>query len=371
MAEPEITQSTRPIAVIGAGNGGMAMAGHLAIMGFQVNLYNRSEERLWGIKSIGGIEVKGEVNGFGKLALATNSISEALEGTELIMVVVPATAHRAVAFSMAPYLKDGQIVILHPGRTFGAIEFKQVLIQCNVFADVVVAEAQTFIYACRSIGPGQSQIFGIKQSIPVASIRAHMIPKVIQKIRRLYPQFVPGDNVFKTSFDNIGSIFHPAISILNSGWIEDNADFKFYHEGVTESVARVLESVDKERICVAEGLGIRAMTARQWLYLAYGITGDTLFDAMRKNPGYRDILAPKTLNMRYIEEDVPCSLVPIASIGHMLGVATPTIDALIHLASLINQKNYFSEGRTVDRIGINGMALWELRLFAIGEKANK
>jgi len=367
--ETDNTQTSAPIAVIGAGNGGMAMAGHLAIMGFKVHLYNRSEERLWGVKSIGGIEVQGVVNGFGKLALVTNSIGDAIKDTELIMVVVPATAHRSIASSMAPYLKDGQIVILHPGRTFGAVEFKQVLIQNKVTADVVVAEAQTFIYACRTTGPGQSHIYGIKQSIPVASIRAHMIPRVIKKIRKLFPQFVPGDNVFKTSFDNIGSIFHPAISLLNVGWIEDKSDFRFYNEGVTESVAKILEIIDHERIIVAEGLGIRAMTARQWMYLAYGVTGETLYQTMHNNPGYKEILAPKTLNMRYIEEDIPCSLVPIASIGHMLGIATPTMDALIHLASLITQKNYYLEGRTVDRIGINGMSLSDLRLFAIGERA--
>ena len=36
-------------AIIGAGNGGMAMAGHLAIMGYPVNLYNRTAEKLSGV----------------------------------------------------------------------------------------------------------------------------------------------------------------------------------------------------------------------------------------------------------------------------------------------------------------------------------
>ncbi|MBK7173845.1 MAG: NAD/NADP octopine/nopaline dehydrogenase family protein [Bacteroidales bacterium] len=358
----------KPIAVIGAGNGGQAMAGHLAIMGYNVHLYNRGDERLWGIRSIGGIELSGAVKGFGEITLTTNSIREAIEGVEFIMVVVPANAHRLIAEEIAPFLIDGQIIILHPGRTLGALEFKQVLVQKNIFADVIVAEAQTFIYACRTIGPGQSHIFSIKQSIPVASIRAHLIPSMLKKLRLIYPQFVPGNNVFNTSFDNIGSIFHPAISILNAGWIEDNSDFKFYYDGVTESVAKILEYIDEERIAVAAALGIRALSAKQWLYLAYSASGDNLLESMRKHSGYREILAPRTLKMRYIEEDVPCSLVPIASLGRMLGIPTPTIDALIHLASLISDIDYFKEGRNVDRLGISGMSLWELRLFAIGEK---
>ena len=356
------------IAVLGAGHGGLAMAGHLAIMGHKVNLFNRGEERLWGVKSTGGIEVLGEIQGFGKINLATTSIEEAIKDVELIMVVVPAIAHRYIAEKIAPYLKDGQIIVLHPGRTLGALEFKQVLNQQNVTADVIISEAQTFIYASRITSPGQVHIFGIKHSIPVASLRAHLIPMVITKLRKLYPQFVPGDNIFKTSFDNIGSIFHPAICVLNAGWIEDDADFKFYHQGATESVARVLEQADSERVAVAGALGIRAISARQWFYMAYSTTGDTLFEAIRKNAAYKEIKAPKTLKMRYIEEDVPFSLVPIASVGKMFDIKTPMIDSLIQTASVINSRDYWNTGRTAESLGISGMSLRELRLLAIGEK---
>lgn len=359
------------IAVLGAGHGGLAMAGHLALMGYDVNLYNRGEERLWGVKSSGGIELVGEVTGFGAIRTITTDMEEAISGANIIMVVVPAIAHRFMAENAAPFLKDGQIIVLHPGRTLGALEFRQVLNSLHIKADVIISEAQTFIYASRAIGPAQVRIFGIKHSIPVASVRAHLIPLVIKQLRKFYPQFVPGDNIFKTSFDNIGSIFHPALCILNAGWIEDDANFQFYHEGATESVVHVLEQVDKERIAVAEALGIQAISARQWFYMAYSTAGKTLFEAMRKNPGYRGIMAPGTLKMRYIEEDVPCSLVPISSIGRMFSIPTPTIDALIHLASILNSTDYQANGRTTRRLGIEHMSLRDLRLIAIGEPVKR
>ncbi len=43
------------------------------------------------------------------------------------MVVTPSSAHRDVAAGLASYLQDGQIVVLNPGRTCGAIEFAKVL----------------------------------------------------------------------------------------------------------------------------------------------------------------------------------------------------------------------------------------------------
>lgn len=357
-------------AVLGAGHGGLAMAGHLALMGFHVNLFNRSKERLWGVLSTGGIRIESDfgLDGFGEVNLATTDIKEAISDVDLIMVVVPATAHRYMAEITAPHLKDGQMIILNPGRTFGALEFKQVLNQLNVRADVIVAEAQTFIYASRVVGPGHAKIFRIKNSIPLASIRAHLIPKLLEKIRIAYPQFVPGDNIFKTSFDNIGAVFHPALCVMNAGWIEDDAEFQFYVQGATLSVTKVLEKIDEERVKVAEAIGIHALSAREWLYLAYNAAGVNLFDAMRANPGYRGIKAPTRLNMRYITEDVPTSLIPISSVGKKFGISTPSIDSIIHIASCLTQTDYWKEGRTVERLNIENMSLKDLRLLAIGEK---
>ena len=126
-----------------------------------------------------------------------------------------------------------------------------------------------------------------------------------------------------------------------------------------------------ERVSVAEALGIRAITAKEWLYLAYGATGNNLFESMRTNNGYRGIMAPRTLKVRYLTEDVPTSLVPIASVGKKFGVETPVINSLIELASTLNRCNYWQQGRTVESLGIEDLSLKELRLLAIGEYDKK
>lgn len=354
-------------AVIGAGHGGLAMAGHLGIMGLTVRLFNRSSARLEAVMETGCVKVDGAISGTGRVSLATTVMSEAITGADIIMVVVPATAHRDIAVMCAPHLRDGQVVVLNPGRTFGALEFHQVLVTRGCTADVTIAEAQTFLYAARAMGPGHAHVFGVKHAVPVASIRAHRIPQVLDVLHLAFPQFVPGDSVFRTSFDNIGAVFHPALCVLNAGRIENVQDFQFYTEGVTQSVARVLEQVDSERVQVAAALGFRATTTREWLYLAYHAMGDSLYQAMHAHPGYRGITAPKVLSMRYITEDVPASLVPIASIGRKFGVATPTIDAIIHTASVLTGADYWMEGRTVERLGIASLDLRDLRLLAIGE----
>ncbi len=359
-------QNSPRFAILGAGHGGQAMAAHLAYMGFTVSLYNRSPERLEPIRARGGITLDGVVEGFGHIPLITTDIAEAIADVDVIMAVVPATAHRFLAEECAPHLKDGQIVVLNPGRTGGALEFLNVLNKKRCAADVTIAEAQTLIYATRNNNPAQVTIYGIKNSIPVAAIPSHHTPHVLQALNKAFPQFVPGTNVLKTSLDNIGAIFHPGLAILNAGRIEStHGEFEFYMDGVTPSVARVLESMDQERIAVAAALGIRAMSARNWLYIAYDAAGKTLYDAIQSNPGYKGIKAPLSIYHRYISEDVPMSLVPIASLGDMLGVATPTIRHMIHLGSLLHEQDYWLEGRTVESMGIAGLDIADIRRYVL------
>lgn len=357
--------------VLGAGHGGTAMAGHLSLMGFDVALYNRGKDRIVSIQAGGGIEIISEnpettPHGFAKLDVVTNDPAVALAGREILMVVVPATAHKFIAEQIAEHLVDGQIIVLNPGRTGGALEVHKIIRDKGCKADVVVAEAQTFIYASRSMNPAQTKIFRIKNSIPVAALPAHRTPEVVKRLRTAFPQFVPGDNVIKTSLDNIGAIFHPAVTVLNAARIEStNGDFDYYTEGITPAVSLILEKIDNERVQVAEALGFRAMTAREWLYIAYDAAGSTLYEAMRANRGYDGIKAPNIIRTRYISEDIPMSLVPIASLGRMVGVETPTTDSIILLGSILHSVDYWSIGRTAENLGLAGKNLKQIRQFVL------
>lgn len=355
--------------VVGAGNGGKAMAAHLALMGFAVTLYNRTPEHVAVIKTRGGIELygyEGGPHGFGSVALVTSDMGEALEEAEVIMVVVPASAHADIACTAASHLRDGQVVLLNPGRTGGALEFVHVLRQCGCEADVTVAEAETLVYASRSEGPAQARIFRIKEAVPLAALPATRTPRVLETLSTAFPLFIDGVSVLHTSLNNMGAIFHPALTLLNAGRIESTGgDFQFYIDGVTPSVARLLEALDRERVTVAAALGIRARTGMEWLRMAYEATGVSLHEAIHNQPGYRGIKAPPTLNHRYITEDVPMSLVPIAALGQRYGVRVRAMDSIIRQACIIHQTDYWRRGRTLDRLGIGELSVGEVMRYVM------
>ncbi len=353
--------------VIGAGHGGKAMAAHLGLMGFPTTLYNRTPERISAIKELKRIDLEsseGGPHGLCPLECVTSNMAEALEKADMIMVVVPSSAHADIARTAAPYLKDGQIIVLHPGRTCGTIEFTKILKDNGCTADVTVAEAETFIYASRSDGPAQARIFRIKEAVPLAALPATRTKMVLDRIREAYPQYIDGGNVLQTGLNNMGAIFHPALTLLNAGWIEaTHGDYQFYIDGVTPSVARVLEALDRERVTVASALGLRARTAMEWLKLAYDTDGEDLHEAIHNQPGYYGIKAPPTLHHRYIFEDVPMSLVPIASLGQTYGVSVRGMDSIIRLACIVHRTDYWRRGRTIDKMGIDRLSVGELTRY--------
>ncbi len=354
------------ITVIGAGHGGKAMAAELASRGFLVTLYNRTFANIEVIAKRGGIELQLEDGRevFGQLHCVTSDIAEAVAETDLVMVVLPASAHWDIALAAAPHVHDNQVIVLNPGRTGGALEFVEGLRKGQCKTQPIVCEAETFIFASRSTGPAEARIFRTKYSLPAAAFPTTRTDEAVELIRRAYPQFFAAKNVLHTSMNNMGAIFHPALTLLNAGWIEATlGDFEFYMDGVTPATAKILETLDRERVTVAAAIGIRAQTAQEWLYRAYSAEGNNLHEAMHANPGYGGIKAPNRVNHRYIFEDTPCSLVPMALIGRQYGVETPTINMMVHLANIVMGTDYWHKGRTLEKLGIKGLSVTELHRY--------
>jgi len=353
--------------VIGAGNGGKSMAAHLSLMGKEVTVYNRTYAHIEILAKRRGIELDSYPtgpHGFGAIKLATSDMKEALRDAEVVMLVVPSSAHADLAKVMAPYMRDGQIIILNPGRTGGAIEFDMIRRKEGSKAKIVLAEAETLIYASRSDGPAQGHIFRIKEAVPLAALPAINTEIVLKAIEDVYPQFIDGINVLHTGMNNMGAIFHPTLAILNAGRIEStHGDFEFYIDGVTPSVATVLEALDRERVTVASALGIRERPGIEWLELAYNVKGNNLYESIHNQSGYYGIKAPSTLSHRYIFEDVPMSLLPIASIGKQYGISVRAMDSIIRLACIIHKTDYYRRGRTIEKLGIKDLSVDELTKY--------
>ena len=77
----------------------------------------------------------------------------------------------------------------------------------------------------------------------------------------MWPAVEKADSVFQTTLQNGNPVIHPAVTLLNAALLErTGGGFLFYEEGVTESVGRLIEAVDNERLAIAGALGVTVLS---------------------------------------------------------------------------------------------------------------
>lgn len=359
-------------AVIGGGNGGQGAAGHLGLMGFQVRIYDIFEDTINAINFQKGVYLEdGSINGFGAVEFATMDIKEAVTGADVIMIIAPAIAHRKIAEDMAPYLKAGQLIFIHPGATGGALEFKQVFNAQNINKDIVIVEAMTLLYACRAIQPGTVSVYGMKQELMCAALPSKATKEALEVLNEAYPELYPGKNVLQTSLENLNTIMHPGPTLLNTSMIESKHEFKYYWEGITPSIGRIAEKIDQERLNLGKALGIEVFSIKDWYKKLYGVTGDSLTEICRANEAYGGIMGQSKMETRYLLEDIPMGLVPMIELAKMTGTCTECMKTIADLGSYMMDKDLFHNGRTLERLGLNSMSLKEILAYVETGETNE
>lgn len=341
--------------IIGAGNGGQAIAGYLGLQKQKVKVYDINTEVVEKLNEKKEIHIYGKINGLGKISLATNCISDVVLDSDVIMIVTPATSHKEVAKQCSKFLTNEQIVILVPGSTGGAIEFYKQLKTYEPQKDITVAETQSLFYACRNSDVGVSNIFAVKKQLPLSAIPNEKTPYVISLLHRFFPQLTSSYNAFQTSLNNINPILHPTPVLLNIGMIDRKQPFLFYLEGITPGIAEVIEQLDEERVNIGEALGIEMKTSVNWLQTFYNTKSKNIYQAVQENNAYKEIKAPKTLYNRFLFEDIPMGLIPMLEIGELAGVQAPKMRAIFELSKTILGEKILKDARNLHNLDIKNV----------------
>jgi len=352
------------IAVLGSGNGGCAVAFDCAQHGHRVNLFDFETfpDHIHGINDAGGIYAEGELKGFAPIHYAGHDIEEALSEAEMIIAVGPAFSTLPFAKACQPHLRKGQMILICPGSCAGSLEFKIGAGLSLDESDIIVAETSTLPYAVRIIGPARINVFlKLKDGLFIAAIPANDTCKVLDALADVYP-LDSAKNILQTSLQNGNPVIHPTVSLLNAALIErTQGDFYFYEEGVTPAVGHLLKAIDKERIAIGQRLGIEVIPEPELGYMQGYMKEMTYDRGYSEAPGFRSIKAQKSLNHRYIHEDVGYGLVFLQKLGEQIGVETPNIAAVIQVASTLMERDYLAEApRTMETLGLSKYSVDEL-----------
>ena len=353
------------VAVLGAGNGGVASAFDFAQHGHHVTLYAppRYGENVIAVRNAGGIRASGDLEGFVPVRYAGTDAGEAMEDAELVVLVGPAYATDSLAADAAPHLRDGMAVLVCPGSCAGAIAFKRTAGLELEDDRVIVGETSTLPYAVRVTSPGVINVFlKLTTDVYLAAVPRSGTDRLLRMVRDTWPEVERADSVFQTTLENGNPVIHPAVTLLNAGLLErTGGDFLFYEEGVTEAVGRMIEAVDRERLAIADALGVTVLSEpaigkRQGYMLE-----ESYSTGYSTAPGFLGIKAQSRLDHRYLTEDVGYSLVFLTDLAARLGVATAVMDAVITTASVVLARDFRAEAaRTVSGLGLDGLSREQL-----------
>ena len=353
------------VAVLGAGNGGVASAFDFAQHGHEVTLFAPPEfaANAAAVAAAGGIAASGDLEGFAPVRYAGSDVGEALDGAELVLLVGPAYATEPLAAAAGPHLPDGAAVLICPGSCAGAIAFKRALGLALEAERYPVGETSTLPYAVRITEPGTINVYlKLTAGVYLAGLPRSRTDGLHALIADVWPAVEKAESVLQTTLQNGNPVIHPAVTLLNAGLLErTRGDFLFYEEGVTEGVGRLIEAIDGERLAIAARLGVKIHSEPELGAIQGYMREENYSTGYSTAPGFRGIMAQGELDHRYLTEDVGYSLVFLTDLAARLGVPTPVMDGIVAITSVVLARDLRAEGRrTMSTLGLDGMSPEEL-----------
>lgn len=353
------------VAVLGSGNGGVATAFDFAQHGHEVALFDLPgfEANLVAVTQAGGIHASGDLEGFAPVRYSGHDAAEAMAGAELVVVVGPAYATEPLARAVRDQIVPGMAVLVCPSSCAGAIAFKHAAGLALDDDAVTVGETSTLPYAVRVTHPGTIRVFlKLTAGISVAGLPRSGTQRLFDLVSGVYPAMERAESVLQTTLQNGNPVIHPAVTLLNAGLIErTHGGFLFYEDGVTEGVGRLIEAVDLERLAIAEALHVPVLSEPALGIRQGYMVEENYTTGYSTAPGFLGIGAQKQLDNRYLTEDVGYSLVFLTDLARRLGLATPVMDSVITIASVVLHRDFRAESaRTLETLGLDGLSPAEL-----------
>lgn len=351
------------VAILGGGNGGITAAADLSNKGFEVSLFQSDKF----CRNLDVIKEKGEIllqtlesESTEKVHLVTDDIKEAILGAQIIMLAIPGMAVEYFAEILAPVVSEDQIIYINSAAAMGCIRFVNKAKEMGIEKKFKICESNSLTYGTRAFADEARVELSLRvKKLFLGSYPASDIDEIIESLSQLYDCFVPAKNIWHVNLENGNPEVHPGPALLNAGRIDySNGEFWLYKEGITEHTINVLQAVEKERVALGRALGFEVEGARESRINRGYLEEDknkTLQELFNTSEVFGQIKGPTSVTNRYITEDISTGLVLWSSLGKILKVPTPNIDAIIVLGGTLLQTDFYKIGLTVEKLGIKGV----------------
>ena len=245
------------VAILGAGNGGCAVALDLSLRGVDVTLIKTSASMMHNdnfqylLDNDGKMSIweNGEVRD-GRVNKISTDLND-IKGCEIVIIYIQTNYHESLIERISSILEDGQILVINPGYFSTAYVLKH----CPD-KDITVVEAQSSFIDCRIAEPGLIKAGFRNVRNPLGIYPKKNRDYAIEKLEKLGFPFVYLNSVVEAALHNPNLIVHTVGAIMSIPRIEKTkGEYCMYHEVFTPSVWNILEKLDAEKMDVLEALG--------------------------------------------------------------------------------------------------------------------
>ncbi len=354
----------RNAAVLGAGGGGRASCVALGRAGIAVKLWEFPEFARSLDDIDGSLQAEGEINDTVKLSAVTTDMTQAVRDADLIVACVQRGAHRLIAATLCECMRDNQVLLLNPGSLGGALEIARIFRDTGREVPPFLCETATLTHCARPL-PGGVQIGLQVRHVRFAALPAAHTAILAEALLPFYPGLVPAASVLETGLYCGNPIIHPPITVLNAACIEKNiGDFRFYADGLSPAVGRLIAALDTERQKLGEAFGLKLMPEPVMSQLqGYAQSADYVA-CYRDSAVFGPLAAPHGLDHRYMHEDVGEGLVTYLALAEVAGIRLPVIESVVHIAGVLAGKDYFlAMHERLRCLGLAVMTLEEIKRY--------
>ena len=350
------------VAVLGGGADARLLAAIALSEGSEVTLFSAYGAELSALRDAGGIALRGagpvgsyQIDNDAAPSIRTTAELDAAVATaELIFLTGPVHKQRTYAMVLADHLSDGQVLVLAPARTMGALETRWLLQIGGCTADITLVETASLPFWIAS-PQGAALTLLTGGSAPAATLPSGRAD-VLAGLRSYLPNLAPVQSVIHSGFADASGLVEVAALILGGPALEPGgptipiggqplAENRTFRNLIGPDHLAALRALADERREVARRFGVRDLPdCETWLDM---FAGQPAGEGARPVPD-RD--AARAL----IRCAVTGSLVPLTSAARIAAVPVPATQAMIALASAMLGADLATAGRTLSAIGISG-----------------
>lgn len=384
-----------PIAVLGGGAVGKTCGADCALAGQKVNICDLDpffDKALGTVKRTGitlapkapGTKTRYGFERFGKgeFNLVTNDVAECVKGCKLVIVGIPSVAHEAFFKELIPALEDGMIIHIIPDN-YGSLRLRKMMREMGCTKDVIVGGWSSAPYGTRVGTEGGVMDSTVELVYRAITLRGAALPAKdtadFVKSSQYLGCFdaitqgdgaVEGDTVMDIGFSNVNPVIHVPGTLLGVGTMEnwgvvyggnDKYTYSIYSHAFCPSISEVQYEFYQEEMRLAEAMGVGIQPFEKKVFFQRTSVLGSEYMGEECDVPFSDQwptgfgTGPFSITNRYVTEDVPVGCHMYHELGKKFGVATPVIDSMITLASVMNKEDYFASGMKLEDIGLDDM----------------